>query len=131
MPVTLPQFRTLSKWAQDGTRLVLVRGTDKPTTLWAGLGNRSGLHSYADTVTREKWAKSGPGLRKKLVKLIDGDVVEIQDFRNKTRDRGNWITFGHVTVAAEGKAPMCYHLNMGTYDSGCPDCDHEFDDIGE
>lgn len=132
MPVTLPQFRTLSKWAEDGTRLVLIReALGKPVTLWAGLGNRSGLHAYADTVIREKFEKSGPGLRKKLVKLLDGDVVEIQDFRNKTRDRGNWVTFRRVTIAVEGKAPPCYHLNMGRYDSDCPDCDHAFDDVGE
>ena len=72
--------------AKDGNRIVA-----NSKTIWAGLGNRSGLHSYADTLIYEKWKKSGSRFEKKVEKL-SCEKIEIQQFRNINRDRGRWIT---------------------------------------
>ena len=80
-------------WAEDGNR-VTIAGKN----VWAGLGNRSGLHSYADELTQEKWAKSGDRFMKKIEKLPAGTEVELKRYKNKNRDRGNWVTAGTVTT---------------------------------
>lgn len=77
--------------AKNGDRVVHVT-EPKPKTIWGGLGNRSGLHSFADTLIREKWEKSGERFKKKLDKILKpGEKFEIQTFRNVTRDRGRWM----------------------------------------
>lgn len=71
---------------EEGDRVV-VDGK----TVWGGLGNRSGLHDYAQVAVNEKWEKSGARFEKKLRALPSGANVEIHSFRNITRDRGRWI----------------------------------------
>jgi hypothetical protein len=78
--------------AHGGTRKGGAENTPrKPTTIWAGLGNRAGLHSYADTILREKWLKSGPRFVKKLDALPAGATVCVFDYRAINRDRGRWV----------------------------------------
>lgn len=79
-------------WARDGER-VKIDGK----TVWAGLGNRSGLHSYANTLLREKWEKSGARFQKKIEALPAGTKVELYRFRNINRDRGTWNLMKTVT----------------------------------
>lgn len=87
--------RVLIDYAKgEGDRIVI-----DGKTVWAGLGNRSGLHDFQWTVIREKYEKSGARFEKKLdALLIDGAKVEIHSFRNITRDRGRWIVFSRYTV---------------------------------
>jgi len=74
--------------AQDGLRV-----TCDGKTLWAGLGNRAGLHDYAYTLLAERWKKSGERFVKKL-RAIAGGVVEVYEFKNTSRDRGRWRCVG-------------------------------------
>ncbi len=83
------------QWAEEGNR-VTVAGKN----IWPGLGNRSGLHSYADDMIREKWYKSGERFAKKLEKLPVGTEVELKRYKNISRDRGKWVTAGTVTIIA-------------------------------
>lgn len=122
MAISRQQLVTLARVARlDGDRLV-VAGKN----LWPGLGNRSGLHSYADVVIREKWEKSGKGLVKKLLALEPGTVVEIHVFHNKTRDRGSWIHSRTVTIT-DAPAPKCYHLEANRGGYACEACDHDLE----
>jgi hypothetical protein len=82
-----------AEYAEEGLRLVA-----NGKTIWAGLGNRSGLHSYADELIRDKWEKSGFRLQKKLDNLPDGTEIEVKRFRNTTRDRGRWHTVKTLIV---------------------------------
>jgi hypothetical protein len=72
--------------ARRGNRIVI-----DGKTVWQGLGNRAGLHSFANDVLWEKWTKSGARFEKKLDKVKAGSRVEIQRFANETRDRGRWV----------------------------------------
>lgn len=90
------QNEILIDHAADGLRLVLAG--EKPRTLWGGLGNASGLHSYASTLIRSKWEKSGERFSRRLGKLPSGTVVEVRDYRNTTRDRGRWVTIKTITL---------------------------------
>ena len=83
------------QWAEEGGR-VTVAGKN----IWPGLGNRSGLHSYADEMVREKWYKSGDRFAKKLENLPVGTEVELKRFKNTNRDRGRWVTAGTVKIVA-------------------------------
>ncbi|MBT4189301.1 MAG: hypothetical protein HOE14_19080, partial [Gemmatimonadales bacterium] len=47
--------------AENGNRLKI-----SGKTVWAGLGNRSGLHGFATTLIDEKWEKSGPRFERKM-----------------------------------------------------------------
>jgi len=86
-------------WAEEGNR-VTVAGKN----IWVGLGNRSGLHSYADELTREKWAKSGDRFTKKIMNLPAGTEVELKRYQSASRDRGNWVTAGVVTTTGPIKS---------------------------
>ena len=55
-------------------------------TVWGGLGNRSGLHDYANTIIREKWEKSGGRFEKKM-REAEFTLIELQMFHNINRDR--------------------------------------------
>lgn len=117
MAISSRQLRFLSRQARlDGDRLVVAG-----KALWTGLGNRSGLHSHADTVIREKWEKSGRGLVKKLLALEPGTVVEVCIFRNKTRDRGTWSVARSVTIT-DDPMPPCYHLEANRGGYACEAC---------
>lgn len=84
-------LRKLETSAREGDRLVLeLPGDVKPKVIWSGLGNPSGLHSFADTINAEQWAKSGARLMKKLAGLTAGTVT-VMVYRNITRDRGRWV----------------------------------------
>lgn len=83
------------QWAEEGGR-VTVAGKN----IWPGLGNRSGLHSYANELTYEKWAKSGDRFAKKVENLPPGTEVELKRFKNINRDRGRWVTAATVTIVA-------------------------------
>lgn len=121
MAITRGQIRKLSLEAKEGSRLV-VDGK----TIWAGLGNRSGLHSFAYTLLGDKWNKSGKGLIKKLIALPDGAKVEVQLFHNKTRDRGSWV-HSHSVNVDNTPAPECYHLTVGKF-GDCEACGKALDD---
>lgn len=85
--------------ARDGDRVVHVV-EPKPKTIWGGLGNRAGLHSYAYTVIDDKWKKSSPRFIKKLDKIVKpGERFQIQQFRNINRDRGRWAAVHTIEVA--------------------------------
>jgi len=85
--------------AKDGDRVVHVV-EPKPKTIWAGLGNRSGLHSYAYTLISEKWKKSSARFIKKLDKIVQtGMKFQIQEFRNINRDRGRWVPTQTIVVS--------------------------------
>lgn len=78
--------------ARNGDRIAWTpTGSAKPTTLWAGLGNRAGLGSFALTLAEEKWQKGSGRLVKKLDALGSGQLTVLV-FRNVTRDRGRWTT---------------------------------------
>jgi len=89
-------------WAEEGNR-VTIAGKN----IWLGLGNRAGLHSYADELTREKWAKSGDRFTKKIMNLPAGTEVELKRFKSANRDRGNWVIAGTVTTTGpiQGSGP--------------------------
>ena len=93
-------LQTLARYARDGVRLVYYPDGEgsKPKTLWAGLGNRAGLHSFATTILEEKWTKSGARFKTKIAKLPRGTRVVCLDFRNTTRDRGRWTKFDTRTL---------------------------------
>lgn len=83
----------LANYARDGYRITYTAvGAPKPKTLWAGLGNRAGLHSFSSTVLANKWAKSGASFLRRIDSLEQG-VINVQEFRNVSRDRGRWETF--------------------------------------
>ena len=88
----------LLRQAELGYRLVLI--ADKPKTIWAGLGNRSGLHDHARVILQEKWDKSGRWLSRKLHDLPGDTVVEVQHFHNINRDMGGWCPDRRVTLAS-------------------------------
>ena len=97
---------TILDWARRGHR-VKVAGK----TIWAGLGNRSGLHSYARTINADKWKKSGPRFAKKVDALAPGTVVELFRYAAINRDRGRWECDTVVTIQApaanpDGSKPM-------------------------
>ena len=81
------------QWAEEGGR-VRVAGKN----IWPGMGNRSGLHSYADEMIRKKWDKSGDRFTKKVEALPAGTEVELQRYKNISRDRGKFVTAGTVTI---------------------------------
>ena len=85
--------RTIVNWAKSGGR-VAANGKN----IWLGLGNCSGLHSFADTLLREKWEKSGERFEKKLDSMPSGVSVVLLDFVNVNRDRGNWLVARTVTL---------------------------------
>jgi len=98
-------------WAEEGNR-VTITGKN----IWAGLGNRSGLHSYADEAIGEKWAKSGDRFTKKVMNLPAGTEVELKRFQSINRDRGKWVTAGMVTTtgpvqsSSGGEAPSAKRM---------------------
>jgi len=78
--------------AKEGARITYVLpGEVKPKTLWKGLGNRAGLHSFQFELLRREWDKSGANFLKKLQALPDGTKIIVHTFRNVNRDRGNWV----------------------------------------
>ncbi len=103
--------KALLNAARDGDRLVLeakpktfqveaatIVHHQKNKTLWAGLGNRSGLHGYASELLRDKFTKSGARLGRKLDKLPVGSTILVLFFRNVTRDRGRWVEIARYTI---------------------------------
>ena len=85
-------------YAKNGDRIVHIVNP-KPKTIWGGLGNRSGLHSFAYTLIREKWDKSGERFEKKLEKIVQpGETFQIQQFQNINRDRGRWVPVRTFTI---------------------------------
>jgi len=85
--------------AQRGNRITfLATECDaKPQTLWAGLGNRAGLHSFADELLRNKWKKSGARFMQKVQNLTGGKLT-ILVYRATSRDRGRWIPVNCIIV---------------------------------
>ncbi len=93
------QIRHLLDRAENGDRIIIIGGRkDKKTgeakdqTIWGGLGNRAGLHSFAYTLMYEKWNKSGPRFVKKINALPAGTKLAVQDYCPTDRDRGRWVT---------------------------------------
>ena len=101
-------------WAEEGNR-VTIAGKN----IWAGLGSRSGLHSYADEVIGDKWSKSGDRFTKKVMNLPAGTEVELKRFQSSSRGRGNWVTAGTVTTTGplkgsgpSGEAPSAKRMRQ-------------------
>ena len=88
------------QWAEEGNR-VTVAGKN----IWPGLGNRSGLHSYADELIQDKWNKSGERFAKKIDNLPAGTEVELKRFKSINRDRGQWVTTGTVVTTGPVSTP--------------------------
>jgi len=94
-----PALQRLTTLAKDGERLTYQpEDTEKPKTLWAGLGNRAGLHSFQFTLLREKWEKSGARMLKRVSELPEGTVINVLSFHNIDRDRGRWVKAMEVTL---------------------------------
>lgn len=92
--VTEAKIQSVLLMAKAGFRIVY---DDKD--IWKGLGNRSGLHDFAQTVLDEKWEKSGGSFEKKLRKLSEvGGTFTIKGFQNMTRDRGKWVPIKSLTI---------------------------------
>lgn len=92
-------YNLLVAAARNGHRIRAVYpGADKPRTLWSGLGNRAGLHSYAEILLAEKWLRSGARFERKLNTLPAGTKVTIYAFVNISRDRGGWVAGPTFTV---------------------------------
>ena len=72
--------------ARNGHRVTL-----NGKQIWAGLGNRSGLHHFLHDILEEKFVKG----RTRYAKILDGakagDEFTILEFVNETRDRGLWM----------------------------------------
>jgi hypothetical protein len=66
-------------------------------TIWVGLGNRSGLHDYQHEMTADKWNKSGKSFEKKL-QTNSYQKIQLQSFKNTTRDVGKWVTYKTIGV---------------------------------
>jgi len=73
--------------AQDGYKLI-VRG--QRGSLYTGIGNRQGLHGYAATLAREKWARGQNSLIRKLKKLQVGDVIQEKQGSREIYDTAKW-----------------------------------------
>ncbi|MCR4286203.1 MAG: hypothetical protein NUW00_04890 [Candidatus Kaiserbacteria bacterium] len=77
--------------AQDGDRVIFTPvGAEKSKILWAGMGNRSGLHSFASVLLLEKF-DVGKDLFTKKLHALGAGTVTILVFQNITRDRGKWV----------------------------------------
>lgn len=83
--------------AMEGHRVVVMEG-DRARMMWGGLGNRSGLHSYAGQLISEKWQAKGGRFQTKLERMVPGTKLEIREFRNVNRDRGRWVTVKAITL---------------------------------
>lgn len=94
------QERDLIAYARDFGYRVIVKGDalKKDKTIWAGLGNRSGLHSYIPIAISERWNKSHKLFLKRIAEMPAGTVVEVHTFVNINRDRGRWIREAHYNM---------------------------------
>lgn len=93
------QRKELVLYAKEGCKITATI-EDTKKTLWRGLGNRSGLHSYADTLILEAWEKRGGRFLKRLDKLVPNTFIEVYRYRNKTRDRGRWQAIDSFRITA-------------------------------
>ena len=87
------------QWAEEGNR-VTVAGKN----IWPGLGNRSGLHSYADELIHDKWEKSSLRFRKNIEKLPPGTEVELKRYQGTSRGKGKWVLARVVTIATSASS---------------------------
>lgn len=91
-PFSQETINTIMDHARYGSRIkVNDRG------VWAGLGDRTSLYSFADDLCFDKFQKGKDRLRKKLESLDKyKDYVEIWEYYNTGRFKGKWekkITF--------------------------------------
>lgn len=86
-------MRLILDWAKSGNRVAI----DKKV-VWKGLGNRSGLHEYAEKEIDQAWSKSGRTFERKVRGLPPGTLVELLSFRNTNRDRGTWNLSKAITI---------------------------------
>lgn len=92
-------YGEVEDYARDGYRIQFSSRVGEIKTLWSGLGNRSGLHSFVYTLLSEKWEKSGARMLKRLKKLDPGTtIIMILTYKNKTRDRGSWHVIRRVSL---------------------------------
>jgi hypothetical protein len=81
-------------------------------TAWGGLGNPSGLHDFAGVLVADKWKKGAERLSSRVVEgIASKQHVQVQTFRNITRDRGRWVSIYHVNKPKDValKAPKKSH----------------------
>lgn len=77
---------------------ILIKGEQKEKTLWAGIGNTSGLHSFAQTLINEKWDKQQGKIENKLKGLIEGDKLIFYSEEYITRDRRKYEKYRQITI---------------------------------
>jgi len=105
-------LETILRWAEDGNRIEVAG-----KKVWPGLGNRSGLHSFADTLVRDKWGKSGERFTSKMEKLPAGTEVTLKRYQPTSRDRGKWVvsrtvtTHGPIAKKPAGEEPNRKRMN--------------------
>jgi hypothetical protein len=95
--VSSKDLADLEDFAREGDR-IMADGK----AIYAGFGNRSGLHSYLSTVladTFKKWPRA-------KAKLEAGafNSLEVLTFKNVNRDRGNWIRIRSIKNANVGES---------------------------
>lgn len=91
--ITPQMLATLEAYAEDGGRIQI-----DGKTIFAGFGNRSGLHSYLSTVLADSF-KKWPRAKAKLEAGVY-DTIDVLTFRNINRDRGNWVKVKSFTSAS-------------------------------
>lgn len=117
-------FKKLSECAQAGWQLRLTQpGETKANVIWKGLGNRSGLHDFANTLNAREWDKKGQKLQKLLASLPQGAVVEVMEYVNVNRDRGSWKL--NMTRTVLDTHVDCYHIGTVDNRGTCEEC-HEY-----
>ena len=84
----MTHIRTILNYAQRGSRIIAFPVDGKETKIYSGVGNQSGLYSYAATERERKYLNNKTRILNRL-KNFKGFIV-IQDYRNITRDRGRW-----------------------------------------
>lgn len=87
----------LEEYARQGDR-IMADGK----AIYAGFGNRSGLHSYLSTVLDQAFAK-WPRAKAKL-EAGAFNSLEVLTFKNVNRDRGNWMRVQTFKNAAVGES---------------------------
>lgn len=90
--LTSGMLAALADYAEDGDRIQI-----DGKTIYAGFGNRSGLHSYLSTALANTFAK-WPRAKAKL-EAGAYNTIDVLTFRNIDRDRGRWIKIKSYTSA--------------------------------
>lgn len=78
----------------NGKVKITVKGVQK--TLFVGIGNMSGLHSFGKELLNKKWITSKDRIRRKLEKLPEFSLEFFYQYQ-ETRDRVKYNSVGTKT----------------------------------